>query len=166
MSKRKNLSGGANELPSAKGMRMAIVVSEWNNEITDSLYQGALATLLKSGCKVKDIHRVPVPGSYELPSGAALMCRKKNIDAVICIGCVIQGETRHFEFICQAVANGLVNVSLKYDKPVIFGVLTTNNFQQAKERSGGDHGNKGVEAAATAIKMAAIFAENSKAKRS
>jgi 6,7-dimethyl-8-ribityllumazine synthase len=158
MGKSKNLSAGLNRAkPSAKGMRIAVVVSKWNEEITDALYQGAVSTLKDCGCAAKDIVRVEVPGSYELPTAAALLCNKKTVDAVICLGCVIQGETRHFEFICQAVANGLVNVSLKYKKPVIFGVLTTNDFRQAKERSGGKHGNKGVEAALTGIQMTALM---------
>ena len=100
--------------------------------------------------------RLDVPGSYELTAGADLALRKLPVDAVICLGCVIQGETRHFEFICQAVAQGLVDVTLKHGKPVIFGVLTTNDWQQALDRSGGRHGNKGVEAADTALQMAAL----------
>ena len=155
--KKKNLSKhDASKIPSAKGMKVAIVVSEWNPEITEALYNGAVETLTGYGCKAKNISRINVPGSFELPSAAQFIAEKKKVDAIICIGCVIQGETRHFDFICDAVANGIVNVSLKYNLPVIFGVLTPNNMQQAKARAGGKHGNKGVEAAVTAIKMAAM----------
>ncbi len=131
----------------------AIVVSEWNEEVTESLYSGAMQTLLAAGAKRENITRINVPGSFELSLGAQWMAKKENIDAVICLGCVIQGETKHFDFICQACADGITNVSLKYDKPVIFGVLTTNNQKQAMDRAGGKHGNKGDEAAVTAIKM-------------
>ena len=141
---------------------MAVIVSAWNPEITESLYEGASQTLLGNGSRQKDIVRIDVPGSYELPSAAALLCGRKDIDAVICLGCVIQGETRHFEFICQAVAQGLIDVSLQYKKPVIFGVLTTNTFEQAMERAGGRHGNKGVEAAATALYMCELFSRKKK----
>lgn len=134
----------------------AIVVSEWNNEITDALYSGAVQTLLKEGAKKELIERIEVPGSYELTIAAQWMAERENIDAVICLGCVIQGETRHFEFICQSVAQGLKDVSLKFDKPVIFGVLTPDTHQQALDRAGGKHGNKGDEAAITAVKMLAL----------
>ena len=162
--KRKNLSAsGSQPLPSGKGMKMALVVSQWNAEITEALYEGATKTLLKSGCREKDIQRFTVPGSYELPSAAALLAAgKQKVDAVICLGCVIQGETRHFEFICQAVAQGLMDVSLKYTLPVIFGVLTTDTYSQAKERAGGKHGNKGVEAAITALQMTDLFRRQKK----
>lgn len=154
--KKKDLSEhNASAIPSAKKMRFGIVVSEWNEKITEALYKGAVDTLLKYGAKQKNILRSNVPGSFELTLGAQRMCTKK-VDAVICLGCVIQGETRHFDFICDAVANGITQVSLKYDLPVIFGVLTPNNMQQALARAGGKHGNKGVEAAVTAIKMAAL----------
>ena len=144
-------------IPSGKDMKIGIVVAEWNQPITDALLQGAHKTLLDNGVKESNITIVHVPGSFELPTGAAtLLYSNTDYDAVICLGCVIQGETRHFDFICQAVANGLTNLSLQDGRPVIFGVLTTNNMQQAQERSGGKHGNKGVEAAITAIKMAAM----------
>jgi 6,7-dimethyl-8-ribityllumazine synthase len=133
--------------------KFAIVVSEWNDEITESLYNGAVETLLKYGAKKENIFRKNVPGSFELPLGAQWLAKLEEIDAVICLGCVIQGETRHFDFICDAVAHGITEVGLKYDKPVIFGVLTPNNQQQALDRAGGKHGNKGDEAAITAIKM-------------
>ena len=133
--------------------RFGIVVSEWNVEVTEALYAGAVETLLQNGAKKENISRKSVPGSYELSLGAQWLAKENSIDAVICLGCVIQGETPHFDYICQAVANGITNVGLKYDKPVIFGVLTTLNLQQALDRAGGKHGNKGDEAAATAIKM-------------
>lgn len=136
--------------------KFGIVVSEWNFEITEVLYSGACETLIKYGAKSENIVRIDVPGSFELTLGAQKLAKKEKIDAVIALGCVIQGETRHFDFICDAVANGITNVGLKYNKPVIFGVLTTNDLQQAKERAGGKHGNKGVEAAITAIKMLSI----------
>lgn len=134
----------------------AIVVAEWNTEVTGALYAGAVNTLLANGAVSENILTVSVPGSFELSLGAQKMAQKEQVDAVICLGCVIQGETRHFDFICQAVADGITNVSLKYDKPVVFGVLTPNNQAQAMDRAGGKHGNKGDEAAITAIKMLAI----------
>jgi 6,7-dimethyl-8-ribityllumazine synthase len=134
----------------------AIVVSEWNEEVTESLYNGALETLLQHGAKAENIVRADVPGSFELSLGAQKLAQREDIDAVICLGCVIQGETKHFDFICDAVAHGITNVSLKYDKPVIFGVLTPNTQKQATDRAGGKHGNKGDEAAITAIKMLAL----------
>ncbi|MDB4538317.1 6,7-dimethyl-8-ribityllumazine synthase [bacterium] len=133
--------------------KFAIVVSEWNEEVTEALYQGAYETLIGHGAKKENILRKSVPGSFELSLAAQWMAKEEIIDAVICIGCVVQGETKHFDFICDAVAHGITNVSLKYDKPVIFGVLTPNTQKQALDRAGGKHGNKGDEAAITAIKM-------------
>jgi len=133
--------------------RIGIVVSEWNERITDALFDGAMETLLKEGVIEKNIVVKSVPGSFELTFGAQSLLESEGLDAVICLGCVIQGETKHFDFICDAVANGITNVSLKYNKPVIFGVLTPDTMQQAIDRSGGKHGNKGVEAAITALKM-------------
>jgi len=157
-SNQKNLSdfSGSTSIPSAKSIRFGIVVSEWNAEITQALYGGALKTLFANGAVVKNIKTIKVPGSFELTLGAQLLARRKDIDAVICLGCVIQGETKHFEFICQAVATGITDLNIKFNKPVIFGVLTTNNMQQAQDRCGGKHGNKGDEAAVTAIKMASL----------
>lgn len=149
----KNLSKASSAVPSAKGMRFGVVVSEWNTEITEALFQGAYEALLLNGADKKKIIKKYVPGSFELTLAAQFFAKEKNIDAVICLGCVIQGETRHFDFICQALANGLTQVNINFNKPIIFGVLTTNTLQQAKDRSGGKHGNKGVEAAITAIKM-------------
>ncbi len=131
----------------------AIVVAEWNEEITEPLYQGAFDALLKLGAKKKNIIRKNVPGSFELPLAAQWMTEKKEIDAVICLGCIIQGETVHFDYICQAVAYGVMKVNLKSNKPVAFGVLTTLNKTQAMERAGGKYGNKGEEAAVTVVKM-------------
>jgi len=136
--------------------RFAIVVAEWNEEITEPLFQGAQEALLKMGVKKKDIIRKNVPGSFELPLAAQWMAEKKDIDAVICLGCVIQGETPHFDYICQAVANGIMKVNLKFSKPVAFGVLTTLNKKQAMDRAGGKYGNKGEEAAITVAKMLEI----------
>ncbi|MEQ9305052.1 MAG: 6,7-dimethyl-8-ribityllumazine synthase [Marinoscillum sp.] len=138
------------------GAKFGIVVSEWNEEVTEALFSGALETLIKLGASRENIERTNVPGSFELSLGAQWMAKRTDIDAVITLGCVIQGETRHFDFICQACANGITEVSLKYDKPVIFGVLTTDNQKQAMDRAGGRHGNKGDEAAATAVKMLSI----------
>lgn len=136
-----------------EGKKLAIVVAEWNEEITEPLFQGAFDTLIKLGVKKKNIIRKNVPGSFELPLAAQWMAEKKNVDGVICIGCVIQGDTPHFDYICQAVAYGIMKVSLKTNKPVAFGVLTTLNKQQALERAGGKYGNKGEEAALTVVKM-------------
>ena len=144
------------EIPSGKDYCIGIVVAQWNAEITAALYEGACSALLKNGVLEENITTVQVPGSFELTSGADILLSSKKLDALICLGCVIQGETPHFTFICNAVANGLVNVSIKHNKPVIFGVLTTDNLQQAKDRAGGKHGNKGEEAAVTAIMMAKV----------
>ncbi|MEO8886506.1 MAG: 6,7-dimethyl-8-ribityllumazine synthase [Mucilaginibacter sp.] len=150
----KNLSDfSGTTIPSAAPYTFGIVVAEWNAEITNALYQGAYKSLIANGALPENIHSYPVPGSFELTSAADILLKNTNLDAVICLGCVIQGETRHFDFICNAVANGLSNVAIKYSKPVIFGVLTTDNQQQAIDRAGGKHGNKGDEAAITAIKM-------------
>lgn len=141
-------------VPSGEEYMIGIVVAEWNREITDALAQGAYDTLCEHGVKEENIHLVHVPGSFELTTGADLMLNYlPELDAVICIGCVIQGETRHFDFICEAVSQGITNVALKHEKPVIFSVLTTNDMQQALDRAGGRHGNKGVEGAVTALKM-------------
>lgn len=145
-----------NNIGDISNKKFALVVSEWNNQVTDSLFNGAYATLLKHGADKSNLFRADVPGSYELPFGAQKAAADDDIDAVICLGCVIQGETKHFDFICSAVAHGLVDVSLKFDKPVIFGVLTPDTLQQALDRAGGKHGNKGDEAAITAIKMLSL----------
>jgi 6,7-dimethyl-8-ribityllumazine synthase len=155
----KNLSDfSETDVPSAAPYQFGIVVAEWNAQITGALYQGAYESLIEHGALTDHIFTYSVPGSFELTSGADLLLKNRKLDAVICLGCVIQGETRHFDFICNAVANGISNVSLKYSKPVIFGVLTTDDQQQAIDRAGGKHGNKGVEGAVTAIKMAYLAA--------
>lgn len=143
-------------VPSGKPYRFAIVTSQWNAAITGKLYEGAYELLIRQGVLPENIISVTVPGSYELISGADMVLRNKKVDAVICLGCVIKGETPHFDYICGAVANGLANAALKHHIPVIFGVLTTNNEEQAQERAGGRHGNKGDEAAATALLMASL----------
>jgi 6,7-dimethyl-8-ribityllumazine synthase len=150
----KNLSEHKSEnLPDITKCKFAIVTSEWNEEVTGALYQGAYDTLLKNGAKDSNIISKWVPGSFELSLAAQWMAKDATVDAVIAIGCLIQGETPHFDYICQAVALGLKDVNLKYNKPTIFGVLTTLNVQQALDRAGGKHGNKGDEAAYTAIRM-------------
>jgi 6,7-dimethyl-8-ribityllumazine synthase len=145
------------QVPSGKDYTIGIAVAEWNSEITHALAQGALETLRQYDVKEDNIKLYHVPGSFELTTAADLMLTNdKKMDAVICIGCVIQGETRHFDFICEAVSQGVTNVSIKHGKPVIFSLLTTNDMQQAKDRAGGKHGNKGVEGAVTALKMVAF----------
>ena len=133
--------------------RIAVIVAEWNEEITEALFQSAKSTLLSHGVIKENIIRKNVPGSFELTLGAQWMAQRDEINAVITLGCVIQGETPHFDYICQAVAYGITEVGIKSNKPVIFGVLTTLTKQQALDRAGGKHGNKGEEAALTAIKM-------------
>jgi len=153
----KNLSEfQTNKLPEIQDKKFAILVSEWNEEVTNALYVGAYETLIKHGAQEKNIITQTVPGSFELTLGAQKMAQKPEVDAVICLGCVIQGETKHFDFICHAVAQGITDVSIKFNKPVIFGVLTPNTQEQAMDRAGGKHGNKGDEAAITAIKMLAF----------
>ena len=153
----KNLSDfNHTTIPSGAGKRIGIVVAEWNIAITGALRDGAIKTLLENGVVENDIVLKYVPGSFELTLGAQFLCEDKAIDAVITLGCVIQGETRHFDFICDAVAQGVTNVSLKYNKPVIFGVLTPDTLEQAQDRAGGKHGNKGDEAAVTALKMLSL----------
>lgn len=153
----KNLSDFSHiTVQDASKLKLAVVVAQWNAQITGALLNGAIEALVKHGASEGNIQVIEVPGSYELISGADIALRNSELDAVICLGCVIQGETRHFDFICNAVANGISNVALKYNKPVIFGVLTTDNLQQAIDRAGGVHGNKGEEAAVTAIQMAHI----------
>lgn len=146
-------TGKINIKKSLANKRFAIVVAAWNEEITEALFAGAVQSLLSYGVTRRNIIRKDVPGSFELPLGALWMAEQKNVDAVICIGCVIQGETPHFDYICQAVALGIMEVGLKTKKPVVFGVLTTLDKKQAEERAGGKHGNKGEEAAITAVQM-------------
>ena len=143
-------------VPNAKNLRFGIVVSEWNENITEGLYQGALEALLDCGAIAENILRWNVPGSFELTFGAKKMIQTQKIDAVIAIGSVIQGETKHFDFVCSATAQGIMDLNVNTDVPVIFCVLTDNNMAQAIARSGGAHGNKGAEAAIAAIKMASL----------
>ncbi len=153
--KKKNLSDyDVHSVPDATNMSFAILVSEWNHEITFALRDGAVDTLKKHGAAEENIIVKYVPGSFELPTAAKIAARNLMVDAIICIGCVIQGETRHFEFINNAVANGITQVAIETQIPVIFGVLTPDTMEQAKDRAGGKHGNKGDEAAISAIKMA------------
>lgn len=150
----KNLSDHSGKnMKGLQDKKFAIIVSEWNEEVTESLYNGTYETLLDNGIPKDNIQKHYVPGSFELSLAAQWLAEREEVDAVICLGCVIQGETKHFDFICDAVAHGITNVSLKYNKPVIFGVLTPNTQQQALDRAGGKHGNKGDEAAFTALKM-------------
>ena len=150
----KNLSTFSTEnLPDSSHRRFALVVAEWNADVTEALYNGAYQTLLTYGVNPEQIVRGNVPGSYELTLAAQWFAQRNDIDAVICLGCVIQGETKHNDYINHAVAQGLTNVGLKTNKPIIFGILTPNDQQQALDRAGGKHGNKGDEAAMTAIKM-------------
>ncbi|WP_452228828.1 MULTISPECIES: 6,7-dimethyl-8-ribityllumazine synthase [unclassified Lacinutrix] len=152
----KNLSDyDKNTIPNAKNFRFGIVVSEWNDNITEGLFKGALDTLIENGVEEENILRWNVPGSYELIFGSKKM-QQYNVDAVIAIGSVIQGETKHFDFVCEAVAQGIKDLNVIHDVPVIFCVLTDMNMQQSIDRSGGIHGNKGTEAAVAAIKMAAL----------
>jgi len=146
-------------VPDASDMRFGIVVSDWNSEITHALLSGAVTTLKKHGVPDDDIVVRHVPGSFELTLGAQFLAEYDDLDGVICLGCVIQGETPHFTYICQGVTQGLTQLNMEYNIPFIFGVLTTLNQQQAADRAGGIHGNKGDEAAITAIKMAALQRE-------
>ncbi len=143
-------------VPDAHRMKFGIVVSDWNREVTWSLLRGAMETLKKHGATDKNIIVKHVPGSFELTIGGQLIAENEEVDAVICLGCVIQGETPHFSYICQGVTQGITQLNLEYNIPFIFGVLTTLNQEQALERAGGKHGNKGDEAAITAIKMSAL----------
>ncbi|NNC70347.1 MAG: 6,7-dimethyl-8-ribityllumazine synthase [Flavobacteriaceae bacterium] len=143
-------------IPNAKELRFGVVVSEWNKDITENLYTGAIATLLDCGAKKNNIDRVDVPGSFELVYGAKHLLKKDKYNAIITIGCVIQGETKHFDFVCDAVTQGIKDLNVQFDTPTIFCVLTDNTRQQSIERSGGKFGNKGIECAVAAIKMATL----------
>ena len=155
--KKTNLSEyNAAAVPNGKEYRIAVIAAEWNPEVTDAMMQGAIDTLRENGVEDENILKYRVPGTFELTTAAEQLLKRTFVDAVICIGCVIQGETRHFEFICQAVSQGLTNVAIKHGRPVIFSVLTCDTMQQALDRAGGKHGNKGVEGAITALKMVAL----------
>ncbi len=154
MDKKKNLSDISVPKTNNANFKIGIIVSRWNEQVTGALKEGAMQTLLEAGVARQNILDFEVPGSFELPSAAAMLLdANEDVDAVICLGCIIQGETRHFEFIAQAVANGIAKVGIEYTVPVIFGVLTCNTAEQADDRSGGKHGNKGVEAAASCLQM-------------
>ena len=146
-------------VPDAGDMSFGIVVSDWNRDITWALLEEALTTLKKHGADYNKINVKHVPGSFEIPLGAQLLAENTDSDAIICFGCVIQGETPHFTYICQGVTRGIMQLNLDYNIPFIFGVLTTETHQQATDRAGGKHGNKGTEAALTAIKMVALQRE-------
>ena len=143
-------------IPNAKYLRFGIVVSEWNPEITKNLQKGAIETLLDCGAAKKNILSWEVPGSFELVYGCKKMVQSQQVDAIIAIGNVIQGETKHFDFVCTGVTQGIVDLNIKYDVPIIFCVLTDNTKQQSIDRSGGKLGNKGIECAIAAIKMATL----------
>jgi len=153
----KNLSTyNDSDIPNAEEMIFGVVVAEWNAHITHALYEGCYDTLVKHGAKPENIYTMQVPGSFELTTGARILNGQQPVDAVICLGCVIKGETNHDDYINQAVAIGLTNLGLTTGRPHIFGLVTTNDEQQALDRAGGKHGNKGVEAAVTAIRMASL----------
>jgi 6,7-dimethyl-8-ribityllumazine synthase len=159
----KNLSEyNPESIPDATLFKFGIVVSEWNHEVTEALLEGARRTLLKHGTKTEHIYISRVPGTFELTFGAQLLALNRKLDAILCLGCVIQGETPHFQFICQSVTQGITQLNITLNLPFVFGVLTTQNLQQALDRAGGKHGNKGDEAAVTAIKMAWLKKEMEK----
>ena len=163
----KNLSQYVVEnIPNASDFVFGIVVADWNAEITHALYEGCYDTLVQHGANPDKIYTFQVPGSFELPAGARMLAGQHNPDAVICLGCVIKGDTNHNEYINQAVANALAQMSIASGRAFIFGLLTTNDQLQAVDRSGGKHGNKGVEAAVTAIRMAALRKNSSGGKKS
>lgn len=153
----KNLSVyDKNTVPKAKNFRFGVVVAEWNEAITEGLYNGAEQAFLENNVPSEHIIRWNVPGSFELVYGCKKMLQTQNVDAIIAIGCVIQGQTKHFDFVCEGVTQGIKDLNVQTDIPVIFCVLTDNTMQQSIDRSGGIHGNKGTEAAIAAIKMAFI----------
>lgn len=155
----KNLSVVEGKVPLAEGMKFAVVVSVWNSAITEALTKGAVEALCQYGVSEDDIIVKSVPGTFELTLGAQIIAENTDVDAVICLGCVIRGETPHFDYICQGVTQGITHLNMAYNMPFIFGVLTTENMEQAEARAGGIHGNKGTEAAVTAIRMVALQQE-------
>jgi len=158
-SKDQNLSHYSLDVQNRSDLKIGIVTSDWNEDITLQLLSACKETLMKEGILESHVYEIHVPGAFELPTGARMLDDKNNLDAVICLGCIIKGETHHDQYISQAVANGIMQLGVLRSKPFIFGVLTPNNIEQARERTGGIHGNKGVEAAATAIKMATLKRE-------
>jgi len=156
----KNLSEyNEDQLPNAEKLCFGIVVADYHSKITYALYEGCYDTLIKHGAKEDNIHTIQVPGAFELPAGARLLAGSEKLDAVICLGCVITGETPHNEYINMSVANSLSQMSIVSGKPFLFGLLTPNTEQQALDRAGGKHGNKGIEAAISALRMAALKTE-------
>ncbi len=147
-------------VPNGEDMKIGIVVSEWNETVTTPLLQGAFNTLIKHGVKKENILIDFVPGSFELIFGSKHMVENKEIDAVIALGCVVRGDTPHFDYVCSGVTQGIADMNIRYDIPFIFGLLTTDNMQQAEERAGGRHGNKGDECAITALKMIDFYRRN------
>ncbi len=153
----KNLSYyDKDSIPNGKDMTVGLVVSEWNEKITGGLLKGAVEALTDNGVLEENILIHWVPGSFELALGAQYLFEEKMVDGVVCLGSVVQGETKHFDFVCHGATQGIMNVSLKYNKPAIFGLLTDNTMQQAIDRSGGKYGNKGIECAIACMKMIAL----------
>mgnify|MGYP000978771728 FL=1 len=156
-----NLSSYDSEkVPNGADMKIGIVVSEWNDNITGALLEGAHKTLIKHGVKEENILIDFVPGSFELIFGAKHMVENKEIDAIITLGSVVRGDTPHFDYVCSGVTQGVADMNIRYDIPFIFGLLTTDNMEQAEERAGGRHGNKGDECAITALKMIDFYRRN------
>lgn len=148
------------KVPSGTDMRIGIVVSEWNEAVTRKLLEGTITTLLKHGVKEENIITDFVPGSFELIFGAKHLVENKEINAVIALGCVVRGDTPHFDYVCSGVTQGIADMNIRYDIPFIFGLLTTDTMQQATDRAGGMHGNKGDECAITALKMVDFYRRN------
>lgn len=155
----KNLSIVEGKVPTAKGMKFAVVVSAWNRVVTEALAKGAVEALTEYGANEEDIIVKSVPGAVELTLGAQIVAENTDVDAIICLGCVIRGETTHYDYVCQSVTQGITQLNMAYNMPFIFGVLTTESMEQALDRAGGKHGNKGTEAAVTAIRMVALQQE-------
>ncbi len=156
-----NLSAyDSDSVPNGTDMRIGIVVSEWNENITKALLDGAYKTLIKHGVKEENILIDFVPGSFELIFGAKHLVENKEIDAVITLGSVVRGDTPHFDYVCSGVTQGIADMNIRYDIPFIFGLLTTDNMQQAEDRAGGKHGNKGDECSITALKMIDFYRRN------
>ncbi|WP_029906565.1 6,7-dimethyl-8-ribityllumazine synthase [Prevotella sp. 10(H)] len=148
------------KVPNGEDMRVGIVVSEWNEAVTSSLLEGTLKTLIKHGVKEENIIIDFVPGSFELIFGSKHIVEHKEVDAVISLGCVVRGDTPHFDYVCSGVTQGIADMNIRYDIPFIFGLLTTDTMQQAEDRAGGRHGNKGDECAVTALKMIDFYRRN------
>jgi 6,7-dimethyl-8-ribityllumazine synthase len=153
--RKKNVLTETFRLKKAASVKIGLVVAQWHSDITHTMLSGALTVLSEAGITPENTTIDFVPGSFELMLGAQWQLQQK-LDAVICLGCVIKGETMHFDFICNAVAMGIKDLNLQFSRPVIFGVLTPNTLKQAQERAGGKHGNKGTEAAQAALQMLAL----------